>query len=151
MRHFWNCIRQEPVPYCVSMFLLIAGVLKIVNMEDFAKVANQISFLPTFATHYLPLFLPLSEILLALMIVWSNTRVIALICTCLLFIAFIGFHVWNILYGHIVSCHCLGVENVLNLSFKVNAIMMISLLSIAILMVLSWLFEDQKEQHVSPK
>jgi hypothetical protein len=137
-------IRDYKVPCAVAGFLFVVGVLKMIQVDALVKVVDQISFLPDLVRQYLPLVLPFVEVALALFILWSVTRVTALLCTCVMFVGFIGFHIWNILYGHITSCHCLGVEDVFGFSYQVNAGIMIVLLCIAILMILSWLSENSK-------
>lgn len=137
-------IAHNLVPYVFGLFLVYTGLMKVYMMKEFSADTVKIWIVPDTVRYYLPVIVPATELILGLCIFVRSLRKYALVVTCVLFVGFIVFHIWNIQYGIIESCHCLGVSTAFGLDEKGGSKVMILILLGSITTILLWLYEQKK-------
>ncbi|AFH48388.1 Hypothetical protein IALB_0676 [Ignavibacterium album JCM 16511] len=95
--------------YFIAVILLVSGVSKIINPENFIKVLNvTLGFLGENIIVLTATALPVIEIALGLMLMLKIKVKEVLIATLLLFSAFALFAIYGFISGFYVDCGCFG-------------------------------------------
>ncbi|AFH48384.1 Methylamine utilization protein [Ignavibacterium album JCM 16511] len=125
--------------YFIAVILLVSGVSKIINPENFIKVLNvTLGFLGENIVILIATILPVIEIALGLMLMLKIKVKEALIAVLYLFVAFTVFAIYGTIKGFNIDCGCFG-SNVRN-EFGVGMIVR----NLVLLVVVLVLYEKEK-------
>lgn len=141
-------IQRNLVPFAIAALLGFVGLWHFNDMASFSLDTVRIGFVPYAIRFYLPNIVPTIEVCLAFMICFPVLRKIALWLNCGQFVLYIGYHAWNLKYGVIDSCHCLGITSFFELSPTASAIFMIGFNMGVIVLTIIWLYENRNAQSL---
>lgn len=95
--------------YFIALVLLISGISKILNPENFLNTLNvTLNFIGENITILIATALPVIEVSLSLMLLFKIKVKAALLITLILFIGFLLFAVYGFIAGFDVDCGCFG-------------------------------------------
>lgn len=137
------------VPYALALLLVFVGAWHMSDMASLSLDTVRIGYVPYSLRLYLPFIVPVIELCLGIMICFPALRRVGMVLNCGQFILYIWYHAWNLTYGIIESCHCLGVTSFFALTPKASAIFMICFNLGVIILSFIWLFESKNPKPTS--
>jgi hypothetical protein len=95
-------------PYIVAAVLGYAVYMKALNIESFASVTQSMESIPEWIRHYLPVLIPLGELLIAFCLVLPKTRRVAMYASTFLFALFTIYLGYLYKNPNGLACNCFG-------------------------------------------
>jgi len=100
---------RRAAPFILAFVLLVAIAAKIADLEEFSEVVETFSSVPLALREWLALAVPMTEIVVAYLILLPATRTFGLYCCLVLLTIFSGYLATQIRHPFAPTCHCLGV------------------------------------------